>query len=265
MKKEKAVNFPLTLTENRENHLASFRQNIDYLMDLHDMTMKELAEKAEIPFSTLNTFLYDKEAKDCRLSTAIKLSKVFGISVDELVGAGTIEPETKECIAMSRSLKPHHRYVIRAYVKHQYKLHGNVPQSSKQISIMLPECERGYLRTTNVTEAINIDHLQPGTRSRVCLGLRIPCEHYEPYYMQNEILLLGADRDGLNNERCVVSHNGNFYLCVKRIEILEDKSKKVSYLSLMDGHNKLFDYEEIDDKIGYVIGFLNPDGTWGTR
>lgn len=264
MKKEKIINFPLNLSENQENHLASFRHNIDYMMDMHDMTIKELAEKADIPFSTLNTFLYDKEAKDCRLSTAIKISKVFGISIDELVGAGTIESETRECIAMSRSLTPHHRYVIRAYVRHQYKLHGNVPKHSKQISIMLPECRHGYLKTTNITEALNIDHLDTGTRSKVCLGLKVPCEHYEPFFMQNEIILLAADRDGLNNEKCVISHDGNFYICIKRIETIDGK-KKISYLSIMDGKNKMFDYEEIDDKIGYIVGFLNPDGSWGER
>ena len=28
---------------------------------------------------------------------------------------------------------------------------------------------------------------------------------------------------------------------------------------------KMFDYEEIDDKIGYVVGFLYPDESWGER
>ena len=165
---------------------------------------------------------------------------------------------------MSSELDQHHRYVIKTYVKHQYLLHAQTPPKSKSISIMLPECQNGYLRTTNVMEALNIDHLQTGTRSRACLGLRIPCKHYEPYYMQNEIVLIAADRDCLNNERCVVTHSGNYYLCIKRIQVV-DNVKTIKYLSIMDGKNVLFDISEIDDKIGYVIGFLNPDGSWGIR
>ena len=129
---------------------------------------------------------------------------------------------------------------------------------------MLPECYNGYLKTTTVSYALNVDHLQDGTKSRVCLGLKIPCEHYEPHYMKNEILLLAADRDGRNGEKCVVSHLGNMYICIKRIEQINGK-KVASYISLLDGKNVLFSSEEIDDKYGYVIGFLSPDGTWGMR
>lgn len=71
---------------------------------------------------------------------------------------------------------------------------------------------------------------------------------------------------------CVITQGGNYYLCIKRIEIIDGK-KKVSYISLMDGHSKLFNRDEIDDKIGYVVGFLEPDEpgnpnttySWGIR
>lgn len=263
MKKEKLRKISLKLTSNREDYMSAFRKNIDLYVEDKDITLREIADAADIPYKTLTNFLYST-SKDCNLSTAVRLARAFNVSIDELVGAETIEPETRECVAMSRNLKDHHRYVIRAYVRHQYKLHGDVPQNKKQISVMLPECHHGYLKTTNVTEPLNIDHLYDSTRSKVCLGLRIPCSHYEPYYMQNEILLLAADRDGLNNERCVITHSGNFYICIKRIQI-ENGKKNVKYLSLMDGRNVLFDRDEIDDKIGYVVGFLHPDGTWGVR
>lgn len=248
---------------NPENYMESMRQNIGILRSYYGYSVRELAEKADMPVETLQSFIKGK-AKDCYLSTAVKLSRVFQVTVDELVGAKTMYEETQECVAMAGQLKEHHRYVIRSFVRHQYKLHGDAPAYSKQISVLLPECQHGYLKTTNVTEAINIDHLNIGTKSRTCLGLKVPCQHYEPYFMQNEIILLGADRDGINNEKCVISHGGNLYICIKRIEIVDGK-KEVSYLSLMNGKNVMFKYDEIDDKIGYVIGFLYPDKTWGMR
>lgn len=263
MKSEKTKNIRLNLVSKREDYMESFRENIGLLRTDKGWSVRVLAEKANMSEDTLQNFLRGK-SKDCNLSTAVKLARAFGVSVDELIGAETIEKETRDSVAMSSAMDSHHRYVIRAFIKHQYRLHIDVPPKSKQISVYLPECQNGYLKTTNVTEALNIDHLYDSTKSRVCLGLRIPCRHYEPFFMQNEILLLGVDRDGLNNEKCVVSHNGNYYICIKRIQI-ENGEKSVKYLSVMDGKNVLFDISEIDDKVGYVIGFLNPDGTWGIR
>lgn len=263
MKKEKLINFPLSLSENQGNHLISFRQNIDYMMELHDMTLKELAEKADIPYGTLNTFLYDKEAKDCKLSTAIKISKVFGISVDELVGAGTIEPKSKESLAMARSMPDHVMYLIRSFIRHQYKMFSNLDPSSVHIPVLLPECVNTRLRTTNVTKVMRIDHLSDSIKSKVVMGLQIPCEHYEPHYMPNDILLLAADRDGLNNEKCVIVYKGNYFIAIKKISIVSGE-KKVKYVSVLDGKNEV-SRGEIEDKLGYVVGYLNSDGSWGVR
>lgn len=263
MNNEKLKKMSLKLVSNPDNFMQAFRKNVDMYIAEKDITIREVSEVADIPFETLKSFIYG-ETKECKLSTAVKLAKAFNVTIDELVGAGTIEDDTRECVALARNLKDHHRYVIRTFVKHQYDLHGNTPKSSKQISVLLPECNNGRLKTTIVSEALNIDHLQQASKSRACLGIRIPCDHYEPYFLQNEIVLLGADRDGLNNEKCVVIYKGDLYICIKRIEVVNG-IKEVKYLSLMDGKNVLFKKEEIDDKMGYVIGFLYPDGTWGDR
>lgn len=263
MECQKNENIYLKLVSNGENWMDSFRQNIGILRSYYGWSVRVLAEKADVSESTLNKISQGK-TKDCDFSIVQKLAKAFYISVDELTGAETIEPETRECIQLSRNLKDHHRYVIRTFVRHQYDLHGDVPATSKQISVLLPECNNGNLKTTIVSEPLNLDHLQTDIKSIVCLGLRIPCKHYEPYFLQNEIVLLGADRDGRNNEKCVVVYKGNLYICIKRIEVINGV-KEVKYLSLMDGKNVLFRKEEIDDKMGYVIGFLYPDGSWGER
>lgn len=263
MENKKIKEIALNLTVDRNDYMSAFRKNIFRFIEEKDITLNDIAEAADIPFSTLRTFLYGTTS-DCKLSTAVKLARAFGISVDELIGAGTIEDGTRTTIALARTLKEHHRYIIRLYAKHQYELHGNVPVTSKQISVLLPECQHGHLRTTNITEALNIDHLHPTVKSEACLGLKIPCKHYEPFYLRDEILVLGAHRDGINGERCVVSKDGNMYICIKKIETI-DGQRKIKYLSLIDRWNVLFTSDEIDDKIGYVIGFLHPDGEWGIR
>ena len=254
---------PLKFATDRDDWMQAFRHNIDMFITNKIYTVREIAEMADIPFSTLSAFLYG-DATDCKLSTAVKLAHALGVSIDELVGADTIESETRECVAMSRYLGAHHRNVIRGFVRHQYNMHANTPEKVKRISVLLPECQSGSLRTTTASEAMDITHLPAAVRSNACLGIRIPCDHYEPHYFQDEVILLGADREAHNGEKCVVRYCGNLYICTKRIEHPGGK-ELIKYMSLMDSRQVLFTREEIDDKCGYVIGFLSPDGAWGDR
>ncbi len=262
MKHEKHEKKSSDLVTNPQNYMESFRKNLDILIDDYDYSIRELSEKADMSFETLKSFIYG-DAKDCKLSTAVKLSKVFGISIDELVGAGTIDDNSKECLVMSRNMPDYVRYLIRSFIRHQHKIHSRLDPKSINIPVLMPECSNGYLPTTNITSTVCIDHLTNNLKSKVMLGLQIPCEHYEPYYMPNEILLLSADRGALNGEKCVLSYKGNYFIAIKRIYI-EDGVKKWKYISIMDVQTEILP-NDIDDKYGYVVGFLNPDGTWGVR
>ncbi len=250
------------LVSNPTNYIDSFRKNIFQLMDSHDLSLRELSEKADMPFETLKSFLYG-DARDCKLSTAVKVSRAFDISIDEIVGAETMQPLSKQSLAMCRELPDYVVYLIRSFIRHQYHMYSQFDEKSVHIPVLLPECQNGYLQTTNVTEAVCIDHLTNGLKSKICIGLKIPCEHYEPFYMPNEIILLAADRDGQHNERCVVSYRGNFFL-TRKIYYIENGEKKFKYVSLIDGKNEILP-NDLDDKLGYVVGYLNPDGSWGVR
>lgn len=262
MKNNKAKQIEQSLVSNHTNYMDSFRQNVNILMNMHGYSVRELSEKSNMPYETLKSFIYGS-SKDCKLSNAVKLSKVFGISIDELVGAGTIDEKSRESLAMARHMPDYVMYLIRSFIRHQYKLHSQFEPESINIPVLLPECNNGYLSTTNVTETICIDHLPDELKSRIALGIRIPCEHYEPFFMPNDIILLAADRGGLNNQKCVVSYKGNLFLSIKRIYI-ENGKKKQKYISLMDSTTEVLP-RDLDDKLGYIIGFLNPDGSWGIR
>ncbi len=262
MENKKIKFFGENLVSNPTNYTDSFRKNIFHLMDVRDLSLRELSEKADMSFETLKSFLYG-DSKDCKLSTAVKLAKAFDISIDELVGAETISPLSRESLAMCRNMPDYVVYLIRSFIRHQYYMQSQFDKSSINIPVLLPECQNGYLQTTNITETVCIDHLTEGIKSKVCIGLKIPCEHYEPFYMPNEILLLAADRDGQHNERVVIMYKGNFFLA-KKVFFIENGERKFKYVSLLDGRNEILP-NTIDDKLGYVVGYLNPDGSWGIR
>lgn len=270
MDKEKFKKLSLKLSADRNDYMTAFRRNIDMYIAEKDITIRELSETADIPYSTLNTFIYGT-SKDCNLSTAVKLSRALGISIDELVGAETIEEETRRVIAMARNLKEHHKKVIRMYAKHQYELHGENELNIKYISILKPECKNGHLKTTLINEKYCLKDLPRPTQEKVGMGIKIPCDHYEPHFLKGEVLLLGFDREGENNEMCVISSQGNIYICIKKIQFVDGK-KEINYIAITN-KKKIFSFDEIDDRFGYVVGWLEPDDTenenttysWGER
>lgn len=262
MNHEKLKKLSLKLVANPSDWMKSFRQNIDMYIAEKDITIRELSEVADINFETLKSFIYG-DAKDCKLSTAVKLARALNVSIDELIGAETIEQETRKIIAMSRNLKEHHRKVIRIYAKHQYLLHGENEPNVKYISVLKPICKNGHLKTTLIDEKFCIKHLAKPTQEKIGMGITIPCDHYEPHFMQGETILLGFDREGENNEMCVISSQGNLYICIKKIQFVNGK-KEINYIAITN-KKKVFSYDEIDDRFGYVVGWLDPDGEWGER
>ena len=260
MENEKNTNIYLKLVSNHDNYMSSLRDNVGLLRTEKKWSVRVLAEKANISEDTLNTFLKGT-SKDCNLSTVVKLARALGVTIDELVGAGTMSDGTRECVSRCRVMPQHFVNLARSYIRHIYKLFEKTDSKEPRL-VMLPECRRGHLQTTNVTTEIDISHLQKGTISRIAHGLRIPCDHYEPYFFKDEIILLAVDRDGQDGEICVISHDGEYYIVRKKMYI-ENAQKKWKYMSLFT--EKEFLKEEIEDKLGYVVGYLNPDRSWGIR
>ena len=261
MKKPK--NIQKKLVKNPQNPTSSLRQNVDILMDIYGYTLNELSENADIPFETFKAFFYGK-SDQCRLSTAVKLARIFNLSVDEIVGCGTVSDEMEEYINMYKSLPDYSKYLVKYFIKHQSSIYSNREKTGEKIiSVLQPQCIDSYLQTTNVTEPLSIEHLNDNIKSKVSLGLKIPCEHYMPIYSPYDILLIAADREAHNGERCVIERNNNLFIVEKKIYI-KDGVKRSEYVSLMNSRFTVPD-SEIDDKLGYIVGFLNNDSSWGIR
>ncbi len=262
MHQEKLKLISSKLTSDQNNYMNAFRQNLFLYVNEKDITIKEISEEADIPFSTLNSILYGNP-KDIKLSTVVKLAKTLDVSIDELVGAETINPITRESMSICRNLPEHALYLVRYFIRHQKKIYESKDNRIKRISVLKPECNRGNLLTTNVIVPMEVDSLPDSLKSKIYLGVKVPCEHYMPYYAPGDIILVAADREGLNGERCVVTHNGKIYLVEKR-SYIKDGKKHYKYVALLND-DFVVSENDIDDKVGYIVGFLNPDGSWGTR
>lgn len=244
--------------------MSAFKKNIDMVIEGKAITVKELSERADIPFSTLSAFLYGDNT-DCRLSTAVKLARALDVSLDELVGAETVPPLARESLKMCKTLPEHALYLIRYFVSHQKNIYENLDPVTKHISVFCPNTIRGRLVTTNVTETISVEKLPDHIKASVYTGIKLPeeYEHFMPYYAPEEIILISADREALDGERCVVTYEGRIFIVVKK-SFIEEGKKKWKYVALMNS-KIVIPANEIDDKLGYVVGFMNPDGSWGRR
>lgn len=69
-----------------------FGANLVAIRKSKGMTRKELAEALEIPYTTLRN--YETDQREPGHKFLIQLSKLFGVSIDELVG--NVSPETKK-------------------------------------------------------------------------------------------------------------------------------------------------------------------------
>ncbi|MBO5352607.1 MAG: helix-turn-helix transcriptional regulator [Lachnospiraceae bacterium] len=238
------------LVEKSTRYIDVFRRNIDKLMEENDYTIKETAEIADISYDTLKTFLYDKEAKDCRLSTAVKLARAFHISIDELVGAGTIDDHSLNNMQIYRSLPKGSRSLIDWHLHNQKFIHEK-HKNKKIVNIMLPVCANsGNLKITSDYEPLHIEHMDDELFHKVFIGIQIPCLHYLPHYTQGDILLLANDRDAMRGENTVVVVNDNLAITNRVIE-----NGIVKYYGIRDGKFRIAEPDNVE-VLGYVAKIL---------
>jgi len=239
------------MVEKSTKYIDTFRKNIDILMEKHEYTIKETAEIADISYDTLKTFLYDKEAKDCRLSTAVKLAQAFDVSIDELVGAETISKQGIKNMQIYRSLPDGSKHFIDWHLQNQ-KFIREKHDGKRIINVMQTVCANtGNLKMTNDYEILNIEHIGDDLFHKVFLGIRIPCLHYLPHYTQGDVLLLANDRDAMHGEYTVVEVNGNIVITNR---VIENGSEK--YYGIRDKklHGSDIDTVEV---LGYVAKIIH--------
>ena len=246
MDKEKLCGISRKLTSNRENFIAAFRKNLFMYSDEKDITLKEIAENADIPFSTLNSFLYGS-SKDIKLSTAVKLAHALDVSIDELVGADTLSGLSRESIAICRSLPENAVYLIRWYIRYIDRLNSKNKTGHKYVSIMeIDQAENGNLKMSTQYKQIDITNIPPEVKSKVFFGITMPCDRYMPTYSPYDILLIANDRSPKPSENSLLQINKYLFIAKRRIE-----NGVAKYYSIRDGKFRC-DEDMIDENIGYI-------------
>jgi hypothetical protein len=248
MEKEKLKKLSRNLTNNEDSYMKSFRKNLDMYLSQSDITIRSLSEDADIPQNTLNSILYNNTS-DCHLSTAISLAKALNVSLDELIGANTINNITLESLQICRNLPDNILYLIRWFIRHQEKIYNDVANKERYINVMSPEyMGNGNLKVVYDFTQVNISNISDDIKHKVFLGIQLPCGNYMPTYSPYDILLIANDRNPKQNENCIVICRGNMYIG-KRVVV----GNSAKYYSIRDGKFRVNE-NEIDELVGYVAG-----------
>lgn len=246
MNKEKLKKISRNLSANSDDFMSAFRKNMFMYIEEKDITIKEISEEADVPFSTLNTLLYGN-SKDIKLSTAVKLAKALNVSIDELIGAETINEVSRESIAICRNLPENSVYLIRWYIRYIDSLNKKNEPHRRYVSIMELECNNnGNLKITTNYRHIDITDIGEEYRSKVFFGITMPCDNYMPTYSPYDILLIANDRNAKTNENVLIRTGGNLFLAKRKVE-----NGLVKYYSMRDGRFRLNE-DNVDEVIGYI-------------
>lgn len=238
------------LISDPHNYMESFRENVRMYIDQKEITLAEVAELADMPESTLKSFIYGKSA-DCNLSTAVKLANVFCVSVDELVGSGTISPQTCESLQIVRQLPESFTHFVRWAIHFHRDQLNSKKVSIRSVEVMEPElADNGNVKMTNNFELLDISSIDEDIRPKIFMGIKVVSDRYAPKYFENDILLLANDRNARESEPVVVCTTDNMWL-LKRKEERIDGVKKVNYYSMRDGK-----WRTSDDRNPLVLGYV---------
>lgn len=241
------------LISNPDDYMSSFRKNMFMYIDQKDISLAEIADAADISVSTLRSLVYG-DAKDCHVSTIVALAKALNVSCDELLGAGTISPQTCESLQMVRQLPESFTHFVRWAIHYHFEKHMAGEVTSRSIEVMSPICsDNGNLKTTNDFDIVDISDVSKEILPKVFMGVRIPCQHYVPDYFPGDILLIANDRSSKRREHVLVTV-GEYMWIVDRREEFENGKKVDNFYSVRDSRKRKSD--EVGIVIGYVAGVI---------
>lgn len=260
LKKERLNQLSKNLSTNGDNYMESFRQNLHMYLNESDITIKSLSECADVPFSTLNNILYS-DVLDCKTSTVVKLAKALNITVDELLGCGTLSEKERKAISSARNLPEYYKYLITWFINRQVDLQRNTfKENEKSIPVMtLKADEDGTLHTTHTFKTVNISTVSIRIRPQIFMGIEMAYDYYMPDYSPYDILLIANDRKPKQSENSVIIYGNNLFLAHRK-EVAENGTLIGKYYSIRDGKYRV-DENDVDDVIGYIAGVYHEENS----
>jgi transcriptional regulator with XRE-family HTH domain len=246
IKKEKLRKISRKLSADQTDYMTVFRENLFQYVDDKEITLTEIADKAGIPLSTLNSFLYGNTS-DPKLSTVVKLSRALEISIDELIGAETITDKQRESISICRNLPEHDVYLVRWFIRYLEDLNRDADHNIRTVSVMrLEQTIHGGIKLTSDYHKMDISELDRTYSSKIFFGIILPCDYYMPKYSPLDVLFIANDRTPTILDDCLIRVGNQVFLATRKVE-----EGVARYYSIRDGKYRLNE-SEIDELIGYI-------------
>lgn len=239
------------LSQNSEAWCDAFRANLFVLLEEPGVTIQKLSEAAGVSYDTMRSFLYT-DRNNFKLGSAVNIALSFGLSIDELVGAGTITDRERLIIQSMRTLPDavcyYYEWAFKAMVR---RCEGLRPES-KVVPYLLPSLlPDGNVKPANVTEVYDISMLSDALRSKVKMALQLPCDSYMPKYSPYDILFIANDRLPRSSEDAVIIYNGFLWLCnINGDEVLSIRDR--SFRCCLDSVEELVGYIAAVNRLEYL-------------
>ena len=235
---------------NQENYMISFRRNVETYAKENNLTLRKVSEMSNIPYATLNSFFYGKNM-DCKLSTAVKLARALDVTLDELVGAGTLTKMEQRDLKMLRILPRRTKYLIHWLIEYHGHMMMHQDQREKRISVLIPKIHNGTeMLFSYHYKLMDVSKCSDEIKAKAYIGLKLVSENYMPKYAPGDILLIANNHIEADNMDYVIIYYGRIYL-TKRIK--KDANK---FCFVIEDGGFQVDEDEIDGILGYIIGIV---------
>lgn len=173
-------------------NLQYLRENLRKLLKDEKMTLNTLSIEADLSEDTLRSLIYSK-AKDVKMSTIVKIAKVFNCSIDTLLGHSIYSIHEEYIIQKLRTLSSRSQRTILALIELEEQTTLRSSYDGKDfITVFLPtgNLMDGQFYDTSSFETLDISAYPNSLKNTVDFGFKILSDKFRPLYDKNDILLL---------------------------------------------------------------------------
>lgn len=202
------------------------------LMSVHNITKEELAERCDLPLETIRNIYYGK-TNDPKVSTVLKIAKVFNLSVNCMLGECQHTGDERALLQYYRACGNHGKSLVLLTAKYEaltakeereaadkHKIPCLSPKGNIRDGIVYDDAEAEEIYTTNVEAYV---------------GIKMTNNDLVPAYCKGDIILV-ANRFPENKEYGVFYQDSKAYIRqyieednLYRLKCLHDYGKDMTF------------------------------------
>ncbi len=198
--------------KNKEMELLEIQsaciENINQLLNTNGWSIKQLADRAKLPYDSVKKLLYGKIGNPS-IYTLAKISQAFNCSVDFLLKSDSIYGFNVSQLP-SRALT-----LLQEIVNFErYLQQLNVSENTDLVPVFVPSgsYHDGSIFDSVYYESVDISAYREEFGDIIMCGVKVIGSYLHPTYLNNDILLVARDRFPLNNEVAVFIKEHKIYI-----------------------------------------------------